>query len=385
MCFLSRFLFHRSRGRPLATLLLFLLGGEADAQQVFVVPSEPICQGCNIEVSRVVILGSEHGEGYVDSPQDVSRVADSYVLVNRSVPHEIRVFDSSGAFQRVVGRFGRGPGEFLHIWDLDATAGGTLSVLDIGNQRLTLFGPNFEEMGSARLIGRPMMDGFVGLPGGGFILNAPYPDGKGGAALLHRLDAEGRRLFSFLRSEEASPRGFSNPEGSLRIPAVSPDGSRVYVAYRESMTVEEWSVDGELLATLAMSERSWEDFGFQPQTGYSPGIQHLRVDQNGFLWILIRVPDPSWEDAVEVVLHGNRRVQGISDYNKYWDSIVQIWSPKEKRILVMRRFQDYLHGFTENLATYSFRLEEAEGAAYVDLRELHLDLDPAFMLARKEK
>lgn len=52
---------------------------------------------------------------------------------------QVRVFDSLGAPVSVIGRRGRGPGEFREIYAL-AWAGDTLAVLDPGNQRVELLG-----------------------------------------------------------------------------------------------------------------------------------------------------------------------------------------------------------------------------------------------------
>ena len=338
------------------SLLLGLLQSEAAAQVTDSIPSAQLCPTCRIEITKTVHLGSEQGEGFVDRPGDVSKNRGRYLVVNTSLPYEIRVFDSDGKFLGVEGGLGQGPGEYQMIWDLFTAEGDTLFVLDIGNQRLTRLSPELAVINTTRLRARPMMDGFIAIPGGGFVLNAPYPDAEGEIALLHRMDSEGKTLFSFSENNGASPYGFSSPEGSLRIPALSRDGDRLFVARRDPHSVEEWTLDGQLLRTISMIGRLWLDDLPGRNQGYTPGIQHLWLDGQGRLWVLIRIADPKWEEAMVRKRHGSRWVQGISDYHKYWDTVIEVWDLSEMKVLVRRQFPDFLSSFLESGEVYSFHL-----------------------------
>ena len=212
-------------------------------------------------------------------------------------------------------------------------------------------------------------DGFVALSDGSSILNSAYPDDQGGVALLHRLLETGRRDFSFAGDAKASPVGFSNPEGSLRIPAYSQDPERLFVGRREPIAVEEWTLEGRLVRTVFLPGGEWrlERPGGSP--GYSAGIQHLRVDGEGRLWVIIRVVDPSWEEAMEEVSHGHRTSQAISDYNRYWDSVVEVWDKEGRSVLARKQFPEFFLGFLESGEVYSYRTTE-EAIPFVDIHDL---------------
>ena len=353
------------------SLILGLVPSDTAAQVTDSIPPTPVCPTCKIEITKTVHLGSEEGEGFVDRPDAVSRNRGRYLVVNSSLPYEIRIFDSDGKFLGFEGGLGQGPGEYQMIWDLFTAEGDTLFVLDMGNHRLSKLSPELAILNTTRLIPRPMQKGFIALPDGGFVLNAPYPDSDGNIALIHRMDAEGKIVRSFSWNSSASPAGFSNPEGSLRIPALSKEGDRLFVARRESPIVEEWNLEGQLLRTISMFDRGWLDDLRERDQSYSPGIQHLRVDGEGRLWILARSADPQWEETMVPQRHGSRWVQAISDYNKYWDSVIEVWDLSQMRVLVRKRFPEFLHGFLESGEVYSFRISESS-EAFVDIQELQV-------------
>ncbi len=81
-------------------------------------------------------------------PQDVAIADDGSVLVADTKPTTVKVFDSSGAFQRAIGRDGAGPGEFRDAFI--AVRGDTLVVQDAVNSRATTFDWRTGEMLSER-------------------------------------------------------------------------------------------------------------------------------------------------------------------------------------------------------------------------------------------
>lgn len=362
--------------RWVAPCALFpLLGTPSNASSLQValsVAQEPTCPGCQIEVTSKTSLGSEEGEGFVDWPSDVSRNGGKYLVVNRSSPYEVRVFSSTGEFLRTFGSAGQGPGEYQEIWDLFSSEGDTLFVIDIAARRVSRLSPELELINTTRLIGRPMKAGFVSLPDGGFVLNAPFPSSDGVVDFLHRVDSTGRRSLSLSTRGEANSETLG-PEAFLRIPALSKGGDRVFVARREAMSVEEWSVDGTLLRTASMVDRGWETQRPGGSPGYSAGIQHLWADDAGYLWILVRIIDPDWEDAVEgsragLGAHSSMR---ITDHNGYWDSVIEVWDLSRMQMVTQRLFPEFFHGFLESGEVYSFR-DAGLSAPLVEVFELRL-------------
>lgn len=86
-------------------------------------------------------IGSADGYGPDVFAQivDVELDAMGRVWVADGQQHQIRVFDSTGAHVRTIGRKGGGPEEFKAIAGMDWAADGTLWVLDGGNMRFAVY------------------------------------------------------------------------------------------------------------------------------------------------------------------------------------------------------------------------------------------------------
>lgn len=69
------------------------------------------------------------------------RLSDGGVVVADRMNSVIRVFDSTGAWRRDLGRRGSGPGEFVDLMGLFLLAGDTLAAWDFTHHRITRFAP----------------------------------------------------------------------------------------------------------------------------------------------------------------------------------------------------------------------------------------------------
>lgn len=67
------------------------------------------------------------------------RLSDGGVVVADRMNSVIRVFDSTGAWQRDLGRRGSGPGEFVDLMGLFLLPGDTLATWDLTHRRITRF------------------------------------------------------------------------------------------------------------------------------------------------------------------------------------------------------------------------------------------------------
>jgi hypothetical protein len=95
---------------------------------------------------------------------------------------EIRVFQPAGSYSHTIGRRGRGPGELWGAWTLSIGSGDTLTVLDDGAMRFSVFGPGGEHLKSHRRnivgFGSPRQ---ALLDDGSYLDWAPaFPDGRFG-------------------------------------------------------------------------------------------------------------------------------------------------------------------------------------------------------------
>ena len=88
--------------------------------------------------------GDESGPSALDYVKGVDEGADGRVFVYVHSSQDIRVFAADGAFLRVIGRKGSGPGEFRNAEGIVVTADGKLWVRDAANARFAIFGPTGE-------------------------------------------------------------------------------------------------------------------------------------------------------------------------------------------------------------------------------------------------
>ncbi len=155
-----------------ALFLLFIRPDlHTQSLETIVIPPDPVCLECVIQVEGMVSLGEEDGEGFVDFPRAAAVSSEHYFIVNRSLASEIRVFDLEGRFERVIGREGAGPGEYREIWGLQVSKGDSLHVTDLINLRRTVLSPGFEVARSHSLPTRPVLKGCSPLGDGGCMLN----------------------------------------------------------------------------------------------------------------------------------------------------------------------------------------------------------------------
>jgi hypothetical protein len=111
-------------------------------------------------------IGSEDSDG----PDMFGRIADigvddlGRIFVLDGQAAEIRVFDSTGAHVRTIGRKGAGPGEFRNPTGVRVRGDGTFWVIDPSNARFTLF----DSAGMLRRTARRVSSSSMS-PWGGFV------------------------------------------------------------------------------------------------------------------------------------------------------------------------------------------------------------------------
>jgi hypothetical protein len=92
------------------------------------------------------------------------RLGTGEIVVADFTSNQIRWFDAKGTFVRTVGREGGGPDEFQAILGMWRTPGDSLAVLDYGNARMTMLGPE----GNLGRLFRAAQEGALAQPLGVF-------------------------------------------------------------------------------------------------------------------------------------------------------------------------------------------------------------------------
>lgn len=87
----------------------------------------------------LVIGGADDGPASFSRISDIAVDAWGRIILADVVEAQVRVFDSTGAFVRALGRRGRGPGEFNEPKGIRSGVDGSVTVYDPLQRRLTVF------------------------------------------------------------------------------------------------------------------------------------------------------------------------------------------------------------------------------------------------------
>ena len=291
------------------------------------IPAAVTCESCRILLDSLVVLGDESGDGFVDSTNEVAASTEHFFVVHRVISNDIRVFDRNGSFKTVLGRAGEGPGEYRNIKALWVSPGDTLHVVDASSVRRTMISPDLQVIRTDRVPGPVQYYGFLGLSDGSSILTAIAPDSLGELRLLHRLSPSGELRYSF-----GPPLNGSNPFNTpgpalVRIAAETKLGQTL-ISHGSEFLISMYGDNGALEKALRFPNREFLELvpGGGRFPGYLPWIQDLWVDDDGRLWVLMRVGDPGWEQGVERVGvgFGRRPSVKLTDYDAFWDTVIEV-------------------------------------------------------------
>lgn len=128
-------------------------------------------------------------------PLDIA-ANDSMILIADQAGPDVRRLTDGGEVHSIIGKKGRGPGEFRNIRGVALSAAGEVAVLDAGNRRVTLWGSDGALESEIPLppgqVGEASFDSegrlHVGLWGS---------NGRRGDAITSVFDAAGASLFSY--------------------------------------------------------------------------------------------------------------------------------------------------------------------------------------------
>jgi sugar lactone lactonase YvrE len=215
----------------------------------------------------ISVGGAEAPEQYL-----FANVTGAFLLGNGRIvvadmwSHQVRWFDSQGGFVQAVGREGGGPDDFGRITDMWRTADDSLVVLDLGNARIKVLGP---EGKLARLIRYPyVMSILQGLfVDGSFLLEkweeeeAAIPEGLHRSPVTYIRWKPAGELTDTLVERPGAIRYYelvNNQFLSATPPytswyAVATAKDRWYYSSQDRYEIEEYSPEGELLRLIRLN------------------------------------------------------------------------------------------------------------------------------------
>jgi len=357
-----------SWARPLH--VAFVLGAVATlpapaaAQRTTKVIADPDCSNCTIELTRSFTIGGIDDSSQLAQPNGAALNSKGELLLSHiAAPNQVFVYDNAGRFLRAIGRAGNGPGEFRLVRSLRIGRGDTLYVFDNGVPRISVFDNTHTFVRAIPALLNS--NDFIRLQSGEFVMNAIRRTPKEVGYPLHMVDSSGiTRSFGTQKPE------FRRDLASLlnRRLAVGSDGA-LWAAHETAYQIEMLDSSGRVTQRFVRDVDWFEPHASSPRIEAdkppAPRIHDFRVDENGFLWVLIRVADPKWKDALKPQgrLQG-RTYLGYTTPDAYFDSIVEVIDPRTGKLVASGRSPEAILFLLGHGAALSYR--ESDSVPYVD-------------------
>ncbi len=193
------------------------------------------------------------------------RLSDGAVAVIDGQNNVVRLFDSTGAWRRDLGRKGGGPGEFVDILGAFLLPGDTVAIWDFTHRRLTRFAPGGALAGTIGFVGgdgEPSAPSLAGILSDGRLvvmasrLTLPRPGSVVQRDLIpvriYSAAAEPLDSILSLPETEALVRGtrttvFQSDRPFGKRLQLRVDGERIVVGTGDSYEIREYDAAGRLL------------------------------------------------------------------------------------------------------------------------------------------
>jgi len=337
----------------------------AEAQSTIKVTADPDCSDCAIQFGLSFTIGGVDDRSQLAQPNGAAMTSKGELLLSHiAAPNQVFVYDNAGRFLRAFGRAGQGPGEFRLVRSLRVGRGDTLYVFDNGVPRISVFDGTHNFVRATPAVANS--NDFVPVQSGEFVMNAIRRTPNEVGYPLHLVGSSG-----ITRSFGTENPEFRSDLASLlnRRLAVGNDGV-LWAAHETAYQIDMLDASGRVVKRL-IRDVNWftphaSSPRIEPDKPPAPRVRDFRVDANGLLWLLIRVADPNWKNALTT----QGRVQGrtflgYTTPDAYFDSIIEVIDPRTGRLVASGRSPDALLFLLDYGSALSYR--EIEGVPYVDV------------------
>ncbi len=315
------------------------------AAQEEVIRNAPTCSACSVRMERLGSFGDADDEGWVDLTSRVVFLGEEVVVVNLTARHQMMVFGRDGRFLRRMGRPGAGPGEFGVINDIMTSADGRLHVMDRGLGRMTVYAPGLTVERVIPFSPRPIDIGFLPLDDGSYVVNATVGSADRIGFPLHRIGPDGELLLTYPTPSTAAGPG--DEFALLTRLAMGEDGVSFWATSTSGYRVDRFHLDGALLESFLVAppwerDEAWAGVGGPPPS--PPGVMAVQ-ERDGLLWIVSRRRTPDYQAATSRIRNMHGLVTQIDDYNRYFESVLDIVDPRTRRLVSRSVIPGYLLRF----------------------------------------
>ena len=353
---------------PARIAIALVLAGCALAE-----PPNP-CPTCTIELTPVATLGDEDDSVSIDYTATARRMARGDFVAGSLFESTVVLYDSTGAQRSVYRRPGRGPGELADVSAIAVGPGDTVYVADGTNHRIAVLSPSLEFV---REFTSPIAAADLAiLPDGRILIEGHHPTDPD---RIHLVSAEGEPLRSFA-ADPVVPRPFGErPSGGAMAAAIT--GDAVWLAARNRLDVDRWTLAGERAAHLRARARWFEPWDSIPARAIVEMrpfslvtvIQHSVA--HDVLWLVAIAPDSTWKPSPSATGAGEHALapatEFIDEVLRARDAIIAAIDPTTGAVIASYRSPDVLGAFAApDLITRPRRTPE--GGWAIDVLELQL-------------
>jgi hypothetical protein len=86
-----------------------------------------------------------------------------------------------------------------------------------------------------------------------------------------------------------------------------------------------------------------------PNTAPPPVVAAIQEDQEGLLWVFLRIPAENWRVGWTRAPDGAREVPAsLIDIEKLFDTMIEVIDPRAEAVLARERLKGYLIGVTDH-------------------------------------
>jgi hypothetical protein len=313
--------------------------GTASAQQARPIDVSHPCRTCVLRIEkgpRLIDPSGGMGRFFNLAMIDRDSKGRYWVAVYGSHMNAL-VFDSTGKLIKRIGREGAGPGEFRSLISLVIGPGDTVHAFDEALNRRSEISPTSLEI----VRQAPMPDvhfHYLVLPNGNFVGNSGAVDVTGRPFV--EVDRRGNRVREFGGDGKQSP-SYAQPWLGYRIFSDRKGG--FFAVQVRNYAFEHRDAAGNLLGRWERNApwfpRSEPVRIRKPWPQYdNPWIFGAWVNADGLLFVGSHVRQEGWEKAiVQGSCEGGVACPTIEDYDKYYDSIIEVIDPKTSQLLASIR------------------------------------------------
>ncbi|MBK8248385.1 MAG: hypothetical protein IPK85_13400 [Gemmatimonadetes bacterium] len=296
---------------------------------------------------------------------------DGAFLVTSPYRPTLQVFTAGARFGRVVGKEGSGPDESRQVAIALVGPGDTVHTFDDALRRYRVVDPSGKTVRSHPIQFGPRFEGV--MTQNFFVLNAPVYTADLIGLPLQVLDRRGR----LVRSTGSSTGLFRPDVRNIDQRALArARGDTIWSAHRGEYRVDLIDAASGKSVRSYVRDVEW----FRPsQTGQrSAGaapepyaiLTDVREDANGYLWVMVGVPDPAWRAVSQERSPGDTH-GSVGDDNAFRDTVIEVFDLRSARLIAMARSPRFLYQFVEPDLAVSI-VPDAEGFRRMELVRLQL-------------